>query len=71
MIRELIFANRHSDGEKLKIVEKLLLDLRATWAEAIDSQTRAKLTADQRDTKSTATTEVIPEDDYIPFSISR
>lgn len=36
MIRELTSANVHGDIEKLKNVEKLLVDLRATWGEAVE-----------------------------------
>jgi flagellar protein FliS len=36
MIRELTLANLHKDIAKLKVVEKLLIDLRATWDEAIE-----------------------------------
>lgn len=36
MIRELNAARNDETGEKLKTVEGLLVDLRATWGEAID-----------------------------------
>ena len=36
MIRELHASRRDTTGDHLKIVERLLVDLRATWAEAID-----------------------------------
>lgn len=36
MMRELTAANSENDAEKLKVVEKLLVDLRGTWAEAIE-----------------------------------
>ncbi|MDR3088659.1 MAG: flagellar export chaperone FliS [Desulfobulbaceae bacterium] len=35
MVRELTLANLHRDAEKLRVVENLLVGLRATWAEAI------------------------------------
>ena len=35
MMRELMQANLNNDLEKLKVVEKLLVDLRGTWVEAI------------------------------------
>lgn len=66
MIRELIFANLHNDREKLKSVEGLLSDLRATWAEAIDSQADGKMATDQHETTSTAATEQLNEVDYGP-----
>lgn len=37
MIRELTQANLKDDIEKLKNVEKLLIDLRLTWSEAIET----------------------------------
>jgi len=36
MVRELTLANLHRDAEKLRVVENLLVGLRATWAEAIE-----------------------------------
>jgi len=36
MVRELTLANLHRDREKLRVVENLLVGLRATWAEAIE-----------------------------------
>ena len=36
MVRELTLANLHRDKEKLRVVENLLVGLRATWAEAIE-----------------------------------
>ena len=36
MIRELTQANIHKDADKLRVVEKLLMDLRATWGEAVE-----------------------------------
>jgi len=36
MMRELANANLHNDIEKLKIVERLLMDLRQTWGEAVE-----------------------------------
>ena len=35
MLRELISANLQNDVEKLRNVEKLLMDLRQTWGEAV------------------------------------
>jgi flagellar protein FliS len=36
MIRELNAARRDETGEKLKTVERLLVDLRETWGQAVD-----------------------------------
>ncbi len=36
MIRELLLANLHKDKEKLQGVDRLLVDLRATWAQAVE-----------------------------------
>lgn len=36
MLRELLQANLHDDGERLAIVKEMLADLRLTWLEAID-----------------------------------
>ena len=36
MIRELTQANLHKDMAKLRVVETLLMDLRATWGEAVE-----------------------------------
>lgn len=70
MIRELICANLNKDPEKLKIVEKLLVDLRSTWAEAIRSQNSMKMVANQRDSKATNDAENKVEDDYVQISRS-
>ncbi len=72
MIRELTLANLHKDADKLRVVEKLLVDLRATWGEAIEInkgqipiEKMLELGNGIKDTerKSPAT--------YTPFSISR
>jgi flagellar protein FliS len=42
MIRELLLANLNKDKEKLMGVEKLLVDLRATWGEAIETNNMQK-----------------------------
>jgi len=44
MIRELTQANLHDDKQRLDVVEQLLVDLRATWAEAIDVARREAAT---------------------------
>lgn len=36
MIRQMTSANLDNDAEKIKVVEKLLVDLRQTWGEAIE-----------------------------------
>ncbi|MFT5702476.1 MAG: flagellar protein FliS [Desulforhopalus sp.] len=45
MINELTEANIGNDVEKLKVVETLLVDLRGTWAEAIELNKKQMATA--------------------------
>jgi flagellar secretion chaperone FliS len=71
MIRELTLGNLHKDIEKLKVVERLLVDLRATWEEAaeiskgqIPADTMLALTDKNIEKKSILNS-------YVPLSISR
>ena len=68
MIRELTMANLHKDAEKLRTVETLLVDLRATWAEAIELN-RAEIPL-EKIAAQVAKTAAAP-DAYVPLSISR
>ncbi len=64
MIRELTQANLDNDIEKLKVVEKLLVDLRGTWAEAIEIQKKEMATA-------VAVNQVPDAQHHSSFSVSR
>ena len=66
MIRELTLANLHKDIEKLKTVEKLLVDLRATWGEAVEINEKEQM---HQALASQAGSTV--REGYIPLSISR
>jgi flagellar secretion chaperone FliS len=70
MIRELTKANLHKDIEKLRTVEKLLVDLRATWGEAteINSQTQMPVKELTSNIKAPAS-RTLPGN-YVPFFIS-
>lgn len=70
MIRELLMANLHKDTEKLEVVEKLLKELRTTWAEAIETN-KEQIPLDEMATKAkTASIGSTPKG-YVSFSISR
>ncbi len=66
MIRELTYANLHKDIEKLRMVDKLLVDLRATWEEAVEIN-KGHVSPDQ----IAKTSEYSVPDNYSPLSISR
>ncbi|MFH0781248.1 MAG: flagellar export chaperone FliS [Pseudomonadota bacterium] len=61
MIRELTLANLHQDIDKLHVVDKLLVDLRATWGEAAEIN-KAQMAKELR--------REVP-DNYVSLSISR
>lgn len=70
MIREMSMANLKDDVEKLKAVEKLLVDLRQTWGEAVEVNRKEMAQA------VSAEVQVTPHnkhhaDNYSSFSISR
>ncbi len=71
MIRELLLANLHKDVEKLQGVEKMLADLRATWAEAIDINNSGTLPLQDMVEKTKSATIGSTSNGYVPFSISR
>ena len=61
MVRTLIEANLHKDKEKLKIVEKILVELRGAWGEAIASNNTDRAMA-----KGLAAIPKIPEKGGLP-----
>ncbi len=68
MIRELTQANLQKDLQKLQVVEKLLVDLRTTWGEAVEINRNQPPLA-----KTAALREAVAPQpaEYVPFSISR
>jgi flagellar secretion chaperone FliS len=71
MIRELTKANLHKDIEKLRVVEKLLVGLRATWGEAVEINNQAQIPVKEM-TSNVKTSAICPlPGNYVPFSISR
>ena len=64
MIRELNAARKDETGEKLKTVERLLVDLRETWGQAVDINR-----GQQNGTAETTKQEQInqPERPYVPL----
>ncbi len=71
MIRELLQANLQKDIEKLKVVERLLLDLRATWSEAIEINSQEQAALKKMTEKSVASSIGPKHNGYVPLSISR
>lgn len=85
MARELSQANLHKDVAKLRVVETLLVDLRATWGEAIEIDRQEKVAHKQesaaRKEENTVGERVlaIPKklyasampDNYVPLSVCR
>ena len=65
MIRELTTANLTKDIEKLKVVEKLLVDLRTTWEEAVEINKAEILGLAGKKPNRTVS------EQYIPLSLSR
>jgi flagellar secretion chaperone FliS len=72
MIRELTKANLYKDIEKLRVVEGLLVDLRATWGEAAEINSHAQVPIAETTSHSNAKSlgRTLPGN-YVPFSISR
>jgi flagellar protein FliS len=62
MIRELSSATLNNDLEKLKNVEKLLMDLRLTWGEAVLINKKEMQASEMS---------VSHSDTYVPLSVSR
>jgi flagellar secretion chaperone FliS len=71
MIRELLMANLRKDIEKLQVVEKMLMDLRSTWAEAIDINTREQIPMNGMASTGKISSIGSTPNGYVPFSISR
>ena len=63
MMRELTAANLKNDVEKLRNVEKLLMDLRQTWGEAVLISKKEAYAAEVPVNRS--------QEEYVPFSVSR
>jgi flagellar secretion chaperone FliS len=71
MIRELTKANLHKDIEKLRVVEGLLVDLRATWGEAVEINSQAHIPVKKLSSHPKAPISRPLPGNYVPFSISR
>ncbi len=80
MIRELTQANLHKDIEKLQVVEKLLVDLRRTWGEAIEVNKRENIPVNKvlsipkapyNNAPNVYNNSATVPDGYVPLSISR
>ena len=70
MIKELTLANLHKDIEKLRVVDSLLTDLRATWGEAVEIN-KGQIPAEKLLVHTSKITTTGPPNAYVPFSISR
>lgn len=70
MIRELTLANLHKDIEKLRTVEKLLVDLRSTWGEAVEIN-KGQIPVDKMLGHAAKGAEASTPENYVPLSISR
>ncbi len=66
MIRELSLANLHQDKEKLIVVEKLLVDLRATWGEAVELNRRELAGSSAARSGSATVVDVSREEPFSP-----
>ncbi|MBV5318098.1 MAG: flagellar export chaperone FliS [Desulfobulbaceae bacterium] len=73
MIRELTQANLHKDIEKLRVVDKLLVDLRSTWGEAImiNKQEQIPVARTLSIPKAPYANSPSVPDGYVPLSVSR
>jgi flagellar secretion chaperone FliS len=70
MIRELTLANLRRDVDKLRTVEGLLRDLRDTWQEAIEINSR-EIAAGKVARETSDRTIAVEPDGYIPLMVSR
>jgi flagellar secretion chaperone FliS len=70
MIRELTLANLRRDVDKLRTVEGLLRDLRDTWQEAIEINSR-EIAAGKIVKEAIGATAVVEPDGYVPLMVSR
>ncbi|MDK9707980.1 MAG: flagellar export chaperone FliS [Desulforhopalus sp.] len=71
MIRELTLANLQKDVEKLQAVEKLLVDLRATWGEAVELNKQQVVPAEKMIEQAAEHYRSGVPANYAPLSISR
>lgn len=72
MIRELTLGNLHKEPEKLRVVERLLVDLRATWGEAVElNKKQMAPVAEKMIERATASPRPGIPENYVPLSISR
>jgi flagellar secretion chaperone FliS len=71
MIRELTLGNLKKDPEKLRVVERLLVDLRETWGEAVEINRKQMMPAEKMIKQATAAALPGIPDNYMPLSISR
>lgn len=70
MIRELTLANLHKDIEKLRVVDRLLVDLRATWEEAVEIN-KGEIPVDKMLPQTTKAADQQVPQNYVPLAISR
>jgi flagellar protein FliS len=70
MIKELTLANLHKNLENLRVVDRLLVDLRATWGEAVEINKGQIPIAKMVEHGIKEANRALPAD-YIPFSIAR
>lgn len=71
MVRELTLGNLHKDGEKLKVVERLLVELRTAWGEAIELNKGQIPVENMLKQNQKLVAGAIPPNTYTPLSISR
>ena len=69
MNRELLAANLNKDVEKLRGVERLLMNLRETWGEAVETNRQEKLIANRVVAVASAANSAMNKS-YAPFSVS-
>lgn len=69
MTRELTQANLHSDIERYRVVEDLLVGLRSTWVEAIEIKRSESTSAAQEEHSGAYASQKTPEN-YRPLSAS-
>lgn len=70
MIRELTLANLHKDIDKLRVVDRLLVDLRATWGEAVEIN-KGQIPIDKMIEHGIKEPGREVPGEYIPLSLSR
>ncbi len=71
MIRELTLANLHKDIKKLQAVERLLVDLRATWEEAVEINKGQVPLSQMSSNPATGPSKRSVPDGYSPLTIAR